>query len=156
MIEKTGNDYTELTDYFAKTVHEFVDRLHERAAGIEKMMGGGASIALDEMAMDRIDREVDRLQGFFEKNPTRAALMAFGVGAIASRFLETKAPGKKPELAQILAMRPAKPARPKKPVASKAPAKKAAAKKAPVKKAAAKKASVKQTPAAKAPVGKAA
>ena len=127
MDEKTGEKYAELADYFAQTVHQFVDRLHERAAGMQKVVGGGSQMAFNDMAMEKIDREVNRMQEFFEKNPERAALMAFGVGAIASRFLKAPEAVVEPEPAEAKVTS----AKPKK-----APVKKAPVRKAPVKKAA--------------------
>jgi len=136
MDEKTSEKYGELADYFALTVHQFVDRLHERAAGMEKFVGGDSQMALNDMAMAKIDREVNRIQEFFEENPERAALMAFGVGAIASRFLNVAGPVVKPEPAEAKVTS----AKPKKAPVKKAPVKKAQIKKAPVKKAPVKKA----------------
>lgn len=130
MDEKTGEKYAELNDYFAQTVHQFVDRLHERAAGMQEVVGG-SQMAFNDLAMKRIDNEVNRIQEFFEKNPERAALMAFGVGAIASRFLKGPAAvvEAEPAAAKVTSAKP-----------KKAPVKKAPAKKAPVKKATVKKA----------------
>ncbi len=78
----------ELADQLVGTIHEFVDRLHERAAGIEKVAGKGSMPNISERASAKIDKEVNRLQGFVEKNPMMAALAAFGFGAISTRILK--------------------------------------------------------------------
>jgi len=151
MNEKTSEQYEELTDYFAQTVHKFVDQLRERAAGMEKVAGGGATAAFSDRAMENIDREVNKLQAFVGENPTRAALMAFGAGAVASRIFKGMGANMTLESVQVEPV----PEKPKK-VAKKAPVKKAAAKKPAVKKPAVKKPAVKKPTLKKAPVKKAA
>lgn len=140
MSDKTSEQYEELTDYFAQTIHKFVDRLRDQAGGMEMLADRGSQVELKELAMEKIDREVNRMQEFVAKNPARAAVMAFGVGAVASRVLGGPGPSAKPEPVEVEA--PA--AKPKKASAKKAPAKKAAPKKTPAKKAAVKKAPVKK------------
>ncbi|RKX38609.1 MAG: hypothetical protein DRP64_15460 [Verrucomicrobia bacterium] len=78
----------ELANQLVGTIHEFIDRLHERAAGIEKIAGKGSMPDISERASAKIDKEVNRLQGFVEKNPMMAALAAFGFGAISTRILK--------------------------------------------------------------------
>ena len=143
MNDKTSEQYVELTEYFAKTVHTFVDRLAERAAGMEKVTGSGSTAAFADMAMQKIDHEVNRMQEFVGENPTRAALMAFGAGAIASRIFKGVGAAEAPKAAETVAEKP-------KQVAKKAPVKKAAAKKPAVKKPAVKKPAVRKAPVKKA------
>jgi len=78
----------ELAEHFAGTIHAFVDRLHERAAGIEKVAGKRSTPDISERAMAKIEKEVNKLQGLIEQNPMMAALVAFGFGTISTRIME--------------------------------------------------------------------
>jgi len=84
----TSGKNVELADQLVGTIHEFVDRLHERAAGIEKVAGNRPMPDISERASAKIDKEVNRLEGLIEKNPMMAALAAFGFGAISTRVLK--------------------------------------------------------------------
>ncbi|RKX38607.1 MAG: hypothetical protein DRP64_15450 [Verrucomicrobia bacterium] len=90
MIEKTS-DNVELVDQFAEKIHGFVDRLQERASGMEKVAGEDSAAMFSERAMAKVESKLDKFQSFVDKDPMKASLMAFGIGALSTRVMKKRA-----------------------------------------------------------------
>ncbi len=90
MIEKTS-DNVELADQFAKKIHGFVDRLQERAAGMEKVVDEDTAAMFSERAMAKVESKLDKFQSYVDKDPMKASLMAFGIGALSTRVMKKRA-----------------------------------------------------------------
>ncbi len=90
MIEKTS-DNVELTDQFADKIHGFVDRLQERASGMEKVVGEDTTAMFSERAMAMVESKLGKFQSYVDKDPMKASLMAFGIGALSTRVMKKRA-----------------------------------------------------------------
>jgi len=77
-----------LFDQLAKTAHHMVDRVHERAVKLEANVTA-QSKQTGELAVATMEREVTSLEKVIEQNPMMAAMVAFGLGAFASRVLKS-------------------------------------------------------------------
>ena len=90
MIEKTS-DNVELADQFAEKIHGFVGRLQERATGMGKVVDEDSAAMLSERAMTMVESKIDKFQSFVDKDPMKASLMAFGIGALSTRVMKKRA-----------------------------------------------------------------
>lgn len=98
---------SQLFDQLAKTAHQMVDHLHERAVKLEAN-ATEQSKQTGEAAMAGFEREVTKLEQYIEQNPMAAAMVAFGIGAFASRAMRPTAKGPAAAVAAALAPKPAK------------------------------------------------
>ena len=87
MNEKTSNNSV-LVEQLAKTAHEMVDRMHERAAKMEADLGKQSKETGEEIVAG-IERQVSGLEGFIAENPAVAAAIAFGLGAFGTRIFQS-------------------------------------------------------------------
>lgn len=86
MKAKSGES-AQLVDQLAKTAHEMIDRVQERAAQMEENIGK-QSKETGKRVVAGIEREVSGLEKYIEENPMMATMIAFGIGAFASRIIK--------------------------------------------------------------------
>ncbi len=89
---KAKTESSPLFDQLAKTAHYMVDRVHERAVKLEANVTA-QSKQTGELAVASMQREVTSLEKMIEQNPMMAAMVAFGLGAFASRVMKPTASG---------------------------------------------------------------
>jgi len=77
-----------LVDQFAKTAHEMVDRMQERAVKMESDLSKQSMETSDNIVAG-IERQVSGLEGFIAGNPVAAAAIAFGLGAFGTRVFKS-------------------------------------------------------------------
>lgn len=89
-MKSKGGETSQLVDQLAKTAHEVVDRMHERAAEMEQSISK-QSQETGKQVVAGLEREVSSLETYIEENPMMAAVVAFGIGAFASRLMKATA-----------------------------------------------------------------
>ena len=87
MTDKTS-DNSMLVEQLAKTAHELVDRMQDRALKMEADLGK-QSKETNENIVAGIERQVDGIEGFIAGNPVAAAAIAFGLGAFGTRVFKS-------------------------------------------------------------------
>jgi hypothetical protein len=82
------NENSLLVGQLAKTAHEMVDRMADRAVKMEGELGKHSK-ETSEQLVARIDRQVSGLESFIAGNPAAAAAIAFGLGAFGTRIFKS-------------------------------------------------------------------
>ena len=80
-----------LVDKAAKAAHETIERLHERVGSTEKGPANRTSGSGGDV-MATFERRAQALGNYIEANPVKAAVIAFGIGAWASRIIKVMEP----------------------------------------------------------------
>ena len=86
-MKGASRESVQLVDQLAKTAHEMIDRVQERAADMEQSFSK-QSKETGKQVVAGLEREVSSLETYIEQNPMMAAVFAFGIGAFASRFIK--------------------------------------------------------------------
>ena len=86
-MKGASKESVQLVDQLAKTAHEMIDRVQERAADMEQSFSK-QSKETGKQVVAGFEREVSSLETYIEQNPMMAAMVAFGIGAFASRFIK--------------------------------------------------------------------
>lgn len=87
-MKEVTSESSLLVEQLAKTAHEMVDRMHERAVKVEADLGK-QSKETSEQIMTGIERQVSGVEGFIAGNPMAAAAIAFGLGAFGTRIFKS-------------------------------------------------------------------
>ncbi len=85
-------DNSRLVDEVAKTAHEMIDRIHNRAVELEQNLGVQSKESGERIVAD-VDRRAGRIESYIAENPAMAAAIAFGLGVCATGLFKSRTVG---------------------------------------------------------------
>lgn len=96
MDNSTAADTARVSDRAARTAHETIDRLHERAARVEDEIRSSAAGAADKAKQSgdqlaaNFEGTARKLTSYIEQNPLTSAALAFAAGVVVSSLLRRR------------------------------------------------------------------
>ena len=87
-MKASSSENLQLVDQLAKTAHDMVDSMHDRAAKMEGEFSKQAEDTSEHFAA-KIESRVNNLENMIADNPVMAAAIAFGLGAFGSRVFKS-------------------------------------------------------------------
>ena len=85
-------DSSRLVDEVAKTAHQMIDRIHDRAVELEQNLGVQSQES-GERLVAGVERRAGRLESYIAENPAMAAAIAFGLGVCATGLFKSRTVG---------------------------------------------------------------
>lgn len=87
-MNASKSESLQLVDHLAKTAHEMVDNMHERAVKMEGELTKQSKETGDQIAAG-LESRMGKLEGYIADNPMAAAMIAFGLGAFGTRMFKS-------------------------------------------------------------------
>ena len=91
-MNANSTDNSRLVDEVAKTAHEMIDRIHDRAVELEQNLGV-RSRESGERVVEGVERRVSGIESYIAENPAMAAAIAFGLGVCATGLFKSGTAG---------------------------------------------------------------